>query len=1039
MSIFDDAVVDLVRVEKRPAAGMFGYAAGKSIIVDKIIPMLPPRKTFTEVFAGSAAVFFKSEKVATEVLNDIDPEVIATYRAIQGISDAEIVKLCEKDWTGSEALWRRLKENKGTGTVDLLHRFLYLQRFSYGKLRGKSYDHNSTGVVARGYEDRIKRGRERLKGTKLFSTGDYDKLVKQFDGKDAFHFMDPPYAGYNVGIGEKGFDEDRLRACMKSIRGRFLLTYGSKGKLDVSGFSVKKVRQVRSIRSMRGVSQSKFLIHLFVSNYDLAQKSLGDDLELAVVDGVLDLPPIAAQRLAKSQQLALAIEREVGPFLRRTKRWASGDAGGAIEGIAKGAVDLFESLDRFAYDAPDLGEAPDGELLYLAKRLRAELDGLSCETLPDAVHAAIAKAVPTLDALARLEGQLVGADVGSASVSLAKAEDALMRIPELPGPMPAVVQYHLVDGGMHADLRMAVDKSTLVGWSLDVAHPGALDRALDDGSAVSFTLQGDKITKGILFPSEVAATPKGEHPIAWLGADGAFPEGEVGGGNFGGGAIVKVDDAAVEFGLQTPSFHEYFFSKGDTLRGVLHVMRKGAGWSATVDTSPVPAVLRKDAVDAGAMPPEGRSGMPVALEAFVPHELRYWTLKGEDARTVRDALVERGVFTDDTVKLVDGGFTLVAYDMHIAPTPTQKRGSAGTIDVAKFSGAQVMFFGPSHVEKGEHAFDRCMSCKSAPAMEAIWADGRGRAWFCKAHWQAWAGPDKEIVRQREVVDGAVSPKFGGAAARATRKDDTAIEKKVHKTVAMHDIPIKIDRPKGFVQHGKDAAGAAWTRTYQNDYGYVPKTMGGDGDQLDVFVGPDPAATDTYWITQLRDDPKAEGGKAFDEFKVMMGFGCAKDAKAAYLAHVPAKHFGGMATMPVEQMKALLGKDPRVEKRAVRLLKADGAGGKDKQVVYGIVLEPETVDSQGDVYSADEVEEAAHRYLEDFRNAGLMHKVLVNQDAKVVESYIAPCDCTMGEQKIKKGTWMMAMHVLDPKLWGSIKSGELTGFSIGGSAQRSPEK
>ncbi len=41
-------------------------------------------------------------------------------------------------------------------------------------------------------------------------------------------------------------------------------------------------------------------------------------------------------------------------------------------------------------------------------------------------------------------------------------------------------------------------------------------------------------------------------------------------------------------------------------------------------------------------------------------------------------------------------------------------------------------------------------------------------------------------------------------------------------------------------------------------------------------------------------------------------------------------------------------------------------------------------------------------------------------------------------KVKKGAWLLAMHVLDGEVWRQVKAGEITGLSIGGSARRNPE-
>jgi DNA adenine methylase len=110
---------------------------------------------------------------------------------------------------------------------------------------------------------------------------------------------------------------------------------------------------------------------------------------------------------------------------------------------------------------------------------------------------------------------------------------------------------------------------------------------------------------------------------------------------------------------------------------------------------------------------------------------------------------------------------------------------------------------------------------------------------------------------------------------------------------------------------------------------------------------------------------------------------------------------------------------------------------DERFVLGIVLEPEVVDAQGDIYSADEVRSAAHKFMQDFGGLGLMHRRRVNDRVKVLESYIAPADLTIGDTTIRRGTWLMAVRILDDELWAEVKDGRLSGFSIGGSARRLP--
>jgi DNA adenine methylase len=67
--------------------------------------------------------------------------------------------------------------------------------------------------------------------------------------------------------------------------------------------------------------------------------------------------------------------------------------------------------------------------------------------------------------------------------------------------------------------------------------------------------------------------------------------------------------------------------------------------------------------------------------------------------------------------------------------------------------------------------------------------------------------------------------------------------------------------------------------------------------------------------------------------------------------------------------------------------------------------------------------------------GLMHvKGVTKARMRILESYIAPVDFTINGMHVKKGTWLMAARVVDPKLWQACKDGRFTGWSIEGDAQ-----
>lgn len=110
---------------------------------------------------------------------------------------------------------------------------------------------------------------------------------------------------------------------------------------------------------------------------------------------------------------------------------------------------------------------------------------------------------------------------------------------------------------------------------------------------------------------------------------------------------------------------------------------------------------------------------------------------------------------------------------------------------------------------------------------------------------------------------------------------------------------------------------------------------------------------------------------------------------------------------------------------------------EEQTVTGVVLQPEVVDGQGDIMSADVIKETAYAFLARYNQKtklGLQHSTFPKGKMVLVESYLAPMDFVLGSKTVKAGSWIMTVKVLDKKLWAKVKDGKITGFSIGGKAK-----
>lgn len=106
--------------------------------------------------------------------------------------------------------------------------------------------------------------------------------------------------------------------------------------------------------------------------------------------------------------------------------------------------------------------------------------------------------------------------------------------------------------------------------------------------------------------------------------------------------------------------------------------------------------------------------------------------------------------------------------------------------------------------------------------------------------------------------------------------------------------------------------------------------------------------------------------------------------------------------------------------------------EEQQLVYGVVYEPDVEDSHGDYMTATEIEKAAHGFMKDARNIDKQHD-FESGVGEVVESYIAPADFELGDERISKGSWVLVTKASD-EIWEEIKKGEITGYSMAGTAE-----
>jgi predicted RNA methylase len=121
-------------------------------------------------------------------------------------------------------------------------------------------------------------------------------------------------------------------------------------------------------------------------------------------------------------------------------------------------------------------------------------------------------------------------------------------------------------------------------------------------------------------------------------------------------------------------------------------------------------------------------------------------------------------------------------------------------------------------------------------------------------------------------------------------------------IVLGGLDISIETPAGADRRGIGKDGQPWSNPSPADYGYIKRTVGADGDQVDVYLGPDAHRAERMPVFVVDQIDPATG--KFDEHKALLGFPNEAAARAVYEAGFGdgsgAHRHGAMTTMGFKQ-------------------------------------------------------------------------------------------------------------------------------------------
>lgn len=253
--------------------GVIPYFGGKSRLAKTIISKIPEHTCYCEVFAGGASVLFAKEPSETEVINDLDKDLVTLYRVIKHHPE-ELYKQYKYSLVSRTEFERESQVNPETLTdVQRAARYLFLQKSAFGgHITGQTFGTATTGKPRFNLltlESTIERAWQRLVSVQI-ECKDFRDLIPRYDRPHTFFFLDPPYwkiPGYKHDFNEQDFVD--LANILQNIKGKFIMTINNTAEVReiFSPFTMQKTTLKYSC-SPSAKSRSKQRSELLFLNYN---------------------------------------------------------------------------------------------------------------------------------------------------------------------------------------------------------------------------------------------------------------------------------------------------------------------------------------------------------------------------------------------------------------------------------------------------------------------------------------------------------------------------------------------------------------------------------------------------------------------------------------------------------------------------------------------------------------------------------------------------------------------------------------------------
>lgn len=252
--------------------GFLSWIGGKSRLAKTIIPLIPEHQCYCEVFAGGAWMLFKKAPSQTEIINDINLELVTLYRVVKHHLD-EFIRHFRWALVARDEFERMRAENPDTLTdIQRSVRFYYLVKTCYGaRFHRPVFGVSTTGKPRLNLlriEEEPSAAHLRLQQV-VVERLPYQAMIARYDREHTFFYLDPPYYGCEDYYGENIFSREdfaALAAQLAEIKGRFILSINDTPEIRET-FAGFHVMEVPTKYSVSGGGKQKDVRELLFMNF----------------------------------------------------------------------------------------------------------------------------------------------------------------------------------------------------------------------------------------------------------------------------------------------------------------------------------------------------------------------------------------------------------------------------------------------------------------------------------------------------------------------------------------------------------------------------------------------------------------------------------------------------------------------------------------------------------------------------------------------------------------------------------------------------